>query len=298
MHLDQNQLAALAAILRLGSFEAAAAELAVTASAISQRLKALEDRVGSALIIRAQPCQGTETGRRLAAHAETLRLLEHQLGRDLKTTSPDSPSPRLRLAVNADSLATWFIAPLASRKDVLFDLIIDDQEHSADWLMRAEVVGAVTAHSRPVAGCDSYALGALRYIATASPAFLAQWCPNGPDANSLCNAPMLCFDQKDRLQHQWLQRHFDLPHLPPSHSLPSTQGFIDAALVGLGWGMNPEQLVKPHLKAGRLVAVKPQASLDIPLFWQVSRITAPALQDLTRAIRRRAKTMLVQPISG
>lgn len=295
MKLDQNQLAALAAILRLGSFEAAAADLGVTPSAISQRLKTLEDNIGSALVIRGQPCQGTDTGRRLAAHAESVRLLENQLDHDLKRAMPQTAQPRLRLAVNADSLATWFIPPLAARKDVLFDLIIDDQDHSADWLKRAEVVGAVTAHARPVTGCDSYALGSLRYVATASPEYMAHWFPQGPTPEALTRAPMLRFDQKDDLQRRWLQQHFDVSRLPPAHYLPSTEGFIDAALVGLGWGMNPERFIKPHLKAGRLVAIKPDSALDIPLFWQVSRITATALQDLTRAIRKQAKSMLVQP---
>ena len=49
MPFDPNQLAALTAILRTGSFDHAASELGVTSSAISQRLKMLEDQVGAAL---------------------------------------------------------------------------------------------------------------------------------------------------------------------------------------------------------------------------------------------------------
>jgi DNA-binding transcriptional LysR family regulator len=31
--------------------------------------------------------------------------------------------------------------------------------------------------------------------------------------------------------------------------MASTQAFVDAALAGLGWGMNPEPLVADHLAA-------------------------------------------------
>ena len=161
MQFDPNHLAALSAILRCGSFEQAAAELAVTPSAISQRIKALEEKVGSALILRGSPCTGTEIGARLAKHAEDVGMLETQLSRDLKLDQGQSPM-RLRIAVNADSLATWFLPALAAVPDVSFELVIDDQNHSADWLRRGEVSAAVTATGKPVTGCDSLPLGALR----------------------------------------------------------------------------------------------------------------------------------------
>jgi molybdenum-dependent DNA-binding transcriptional regulator ModE len=50
LKFDPKQLTALTEILRLGSFEAAADALGVTQSAISQRLKALEDNFGSILV--------------------------------------------------------------------------------------------------------------------------------------------------------------------------------------------------------------------------------------------------------
>jgi LysR family transcriptional regulator (chromosome initiation inhibitor) len=47
---DPAQLAALAAVHRRGSFDRAAAELHVTPSAISQRIKALEEAAGTLLL--------------------------------------------------------------------------------------------------------------------------------------------------------------------------------------------------------------------------------------------------------
>ncbi|MFT7593531.1 MAG: LysR family transcriptional regulator (chromosome initiation inhibitor) [Paracoccaceae bacterium] len=144
MQFDPHHLAALAAVLRRGSFDAAAADLSVTPSAISQRIKALEDRVGTSLIHRGSPCTGTPAGVRLAKHAEDVGLLEAQLSRDLSLGDTSGPG-RLRIALNADSLATWFVAALAAVPDVLFDLVIDDQDHSADWLKRGEVSAAISA---------------------------------------------------------------------------------------------------------------------------------------------------------
>ena len=148
MQFDPDHLNALAAILRLGSFEAAAAELSVTPSAISQRIRALEDRVGAALINRASPCTATPTGARIAKHAEDVGVLEAQLSRELKLDAGRGPVV-LRIAVNADSMATWFMSALAEVDGVLFDLVVDDQDHSADWLRRGEVSAAVTALGSP-----------------------------------------------------------------------------------------------------------------------------------------------------
>lgn len=293
MTFDPDHLKALAAILRRGSFEAAASELSVTPSAISQRIKALEDRVGAALIHRGAPCTGTPTGLRLAKHAEDVGLLEAQLARELALAADPSGPARLRIAVNADSLATWFAGALGGVQGVLFDLVIDDQDHSAEWLKRGEVSAAVTAQVRPVAGCDAVPLGALRYLATASPEFAQTWFAQGVTPAALARAPCLTFNAKDRLQARWIEAVTGQRLAPPAHHIPSTHAFVDAARAGLGWGMNPEVLVRGPIRNGRLVALAPQP-MDVPLLWQVSRIMAPALAEVTRAIRAGAAKGLIQ----
>nr|WP_321252092.1 LysR family transcriptional regulator ArgP [uncultured Ruegeria sp.] len=292
MLLDPNHLSALSAILRHGSFEAAASELAVTPSAISQRIKALEDRVGAALINRGTPCSGTPAGIRIARHAEDISLLEAQLSREL--TLQQGPEPaRVRIAIPADTLATWFIDAMVQTQGILFDLVVDDQDHSAEWLRRGEVSAAITVGGQPVTGCDTTPLGVLRYLPTASPAFMAKWFPNGVDATSLARATCLTFNRKDNLQKMWIARQFSGRISPPSHYLPSSHGFVDAALAGLGWGMNPETLVRPAIAAGRLQEVIPDTPLDIPLSWQVGRVLAPALKTLTKAVRQAAAQWLI-----
>ncbi len=294
MLLDPHQLSALAAILRHGSFEAAAAELSVTPSAISQRIKALEDRVGAALIHRGTPCTGTPAGLRIARHAEDIGLLEAKLARELTLDQREGPV-RVRVALPADSLATWFIDAMARAEDILFDLVIDDQDHSADWLRRGDVSAAITVGGQNITGCDAIALGTLRYLPTASPGFMQRWFSDGVSAKSLAQAPCLTFNRKDNLQKSWIYAQTGSRLSPPSHFLPSTNAFVDAAIAGLGWGMNPESLVRRAIANGQICEVIPDAPLDIELTWQIGRVLAPALAPLTQAVRRAATQQLIAP---
>ncbi|WP_170347970.1 LysR family transcriptional regulator ArgP [Ruegeria atlantica] len=292
MILDPNHLSALSSILRHGSFEAAATELTVTPSAISQRIKALEDRVGAALINRGPPCTGTPAGLRIAQHAEDIGLLEAKLARELTLDQGTGPA-RVRVAVPADVLATWFIDAITQVDGLLFDLVVDDQDHSAEWLRRGEVSAAITVGGQPVSGCDTYALGALRYIATASPAYMQQWFAEGVNERSLALAPCLTFNRKDNLQRTWIIEQMGCRISPPSHFLPSPQGFVEAAIAGLGWGMNPVGLAKSALNDGRLRPLLPEAPLDVGLTWQVGRVLSSALVPLTRAVRQTAAKELL-----
>ncbi|MEZ5716845.1 MAG: LysR family transcriptional regulator ArgP [Paracoccaceae bacterium] len=295
MQFDSRQLAALSAILRLGSFEAAAGALGVTQSAISQRVKALEEQVGSVLILRESPCRGTEAGNRLAAHAEAVALMEAQVSTDLGRAESTAGPVRLRIAVNADSLATWFPAAMEGHEGCLFDVVLDDESHSAAWLRRGEVMAAVTDHARPVQGCDVYPLGSLRYSAAATPEFVARWFPEGVTPAALARAPMLQFNEKDDLQARWMAAQFGRAVSPPVHLLPSSAAFAEAALRGVGWGMNPVAMVWRGLKRGHLVPLVEEAPLDVPLYWQVSRMLAPALERLTEAVRAKAAGVLLAP---
>ncbi|NJM84316.1 MAG: LysR family transcriptional regulator ArgP [Tabrizicola sp.] len=294
--LDPAQLAALAAVHRRGSFDLAAAELHVTASAVSQRIKALEETAGTLLIRRGQPSTATEAGLRLIRHHDEVVLLERRLATDLPGLSDRAAT--LRIAVNADSLATWVIPALAATSNFLFDLVIDDQDVSQDWLRRGEVVAVVTAHQGPLQGCDTLPLGALRYRATASADYIRCWLPDGPTASALARAPALTFSDKDRLQDIWVDRQTGgrgRRGAFPSHRMASTHAFVDACLYGLGWGLNPEPLVAAHLRDGRLIDLSPRMPLDVPLHWQFTRLAAPALSPLTGAIRQAAAQRLIGP---
>ncbi|MBX3644729.1 MAG: LysR family transcriptional regulator ArgP [Rubrivivax sp.] len=296
--LDYAALSALAAVIREGSFERAARALHVTPSAVSQRVRLLEERVGCALVVRDQPCRPTPTGRRLCQHVDRVRLLEQDLHGTLPALAPKGVARvTLPVAVNADSLATWFapaIADFAAAAPVLVDLAVDDQDHTAEWLRSGAVLAAVTATARPAAGCNSRPLGAMRYVAAASPAFVARHFAGGVGAGSLASAPSLVFNTKDALQARWVRRlchrHVELPR----HSLPSPQAFVTAARAGMGWGLHPQALIAPWLADGSLVELVPGTPLDVPLHWQHARAASSLLDGLSRAVQAAARTALAR----
>lgn len=295
--LDYSALAALAAVIREGSFERAARALHVTPSAVSQRIRLLEERVGCALVVRDQPCRATETGRRLCQHVDHVRLLERDLQDALPAIALDGPTrTALPIAVNADSLATWAaqaIAVYAATNPVLMEVAVDDQDYTAEWLRSGVVLAAVTGTAQPAPGCNIQQLGAMRYLAAASPAFIQRYFPNGVRASSLANAPCLVFNTKDELQARWVQRlcrrHVDLPR----HSLPSSQAFVTAALAGMGWGMHPQALIASHLEDGSLVELMPDTVLDIPLYWQNVRAASGVINQLSQSMLAAARANLL-----
>ena len=295
--LDYAALSAVAAVVREGSFERAARALNVTPSAISQRVKQLEERLGTVLIIRGQPCVATDTGRVLCRHVDQVGMLETELRRSLPALGSASGNVTLRVAVNADSFDTWFIGAMAAFLDresegALLDVALDDQDHTVEWLRSGTVFGAVTAHSQPVQGCNCVALGSLTYVASASPGFVRKYFPDGVNAASLARAPALTFNRKDRLQASWVSRLCRRAVDTPTHWLPSTQAFANASAAGIGWGMNPIALVRDQLKSGVLVELVPGRTLSVPLFWQHTRLPVPMLDRLTRAIVTAARSAL------
>ena len=296
--LDYSSLAAVATVVQEGSFERAARVLNVTPSAISQRIKLLEERLGAVLVVRGQPCTATDTGRLLCRHIEQVGMLEQDLRAALPTLSqPQSPGERvtLRVAVNADSLGTWFIKAIAAfreSEDVLLDVSLDDQEYTVNLLRSGHVLAAVTANAQPVQGCNSTALGRMTYVAVANPQFIKKYFRDGVSAATLAQAPTLTFNRIDRLQALWVRRVCRRDIDTPNHWLPSTQAFIDGTVAGIGWGMNPLSLVREHLDAGKLVELVPGKRLPVPLYWQHSRLQVPMLARLTKAVIQTAKETL------
>lgn len=283
---DYPALTALSEIIRRGSFEAAAAALGVTPSAVSQRIKGLEERLGEVLIHRGPPARGTEKGLRLMQHLDQVRLLEHALNPD-----PHQAPAMLRLAVNADSLATWF-PPVMPALKVIYDLVVDDQDHARDWLRKGEVAAAISSDPDAVPGCEVTALGHMRYLALATPGFIACHFPDGPTETALQSAPAVIFNTKDAAQSRWAKAVTGHRLHLCGHRIPASEAFARAVELGLGWGMIPETMAEPALAQGRLAHLAADLPLDIALYWHVQRALAPALAPLTAAMRKRAAAAL------
>lgn len=283
--LDYMSLSALGAVLREGSFDRAARVMGCTPSAISQRIRGLEERVGAMLVVREKPCRATPLGHTLVAHLERVRLMEGELAPAL---SGAGALQTIRIAVNADSLATWFpeaLARFAEAADATVDLVIEDEAHTADRLRSGEVMAAVTAQAEPVHGCRTLALGPIRYAACASPAFVARYFSRGVTAPALMRAPSLRFDRRDGLQARWAREALGCEGQGPTHWVPTTQGFVDLALAGLGWGIHPISLAEPLLADGRLIELDPGYRVDVTLHWTVPRLHLGVLKVLTDAVQ-------------
>lgn len=285
MQFDGQQLAAFAAVIEDGSFDAAAARLHVTPSAISQRIKALEQRVGQVLVVREKPCTATAAGIPLLRLAAQTALLEAEALAEMGGS--EGAAARIAVAVNADSMSTWFTGVFGSLDDVLFDIRIEDQDHSTRLLREGVVMGAVTTERHPVPGCRVQPLGVMRYVPVASPAYIKRYLPNGFTAQAVTTAASVAWNRDDALQDQLVRKVFRRDIGRPQHLVPTAEGFGAAVRAGLGWGMFPDSLAAPHLADGAFVRVC-DAHLDVPLFWQCWKLDSPIIGRVTEAVRSAA----------
>ncbi|GAB7040268.1 MULTISPECIES: LysR family transcriptional regulator ArgP [Catenuloplanes] len=290
MALDPVQLATFHAVIAHGSFDAAARALHVTPSAVSQRIKALEQVVGQVLVRRARPCEPTAAGASLVRLGGQIALLE----REALDAARGALTGRARVAVvvNADSLASWFLPALADVPDAVFDLHTDDEGHTAELLRAGTVMAAVTTEHTPVQGCRVLPLGVMRYLPVAAPAVHAAWFAGREPADALPDAPMVRFNRKDVLQHRFAREVTGRDLDPPVHCVPASSAFDAAVRLGLGWGLLPDFMAAADVEAGRLVHLAPGRHVDVPLYWQYWRLESAVLAALTTAVRAAAATAL------
>jgi LysR family transcriptional regulator (chromosome initiation inhibitor) len=286
--IDQGQLDALLATVTEGTFDAAARALNVTPSAISQRIKALETRVGRVLLRRTKPVTPTPAGTTLLQAARQIQAIADDALAELGDQTLDAPIT-VSLAVNADSLTTWFVAALAQAgPGVVFDIRRADQTRTAELLRDGTVMAAVTASDQPVPGCTVSRLGQMRYRPRASTAFVDRWFVEGITAQALSVAPIVAFDREDPLQDQYLRKRARRRISPPRSYVPGSTAFVEAVRRGLGWGMVPDLQAEPAPGDDPLVEFDPRAIIDVPLFWQEWRRASAAMQRVGAAVKAQA----------
>jgi len=261
---------------------------------VSLRIKSLEDTLGQRLLVRGKQVRATPAGQALLGHVKQVRLMEADLLTGLQGGAPSRGGVRwqsLGVAINADSVASWFlpgVAALLQRHHLLLEILIDDQDHTHDALKSGDVMGCVTTLTTAMRGCVAEPLGVMRYRCVASPA-VAQRCrtPRGAvSVHKLLAQPAVIFNRKDALQDTFLLQHFGLrqPNYP-RHFAPAVEAFETAIELGLGWGMVPEQ----HLVARPgLQEILPDATVDVVLYWQHWAHESLSAQRLTAAVKEAA----------
>ncbi|MBT1631806.1 LysR family transcriptional regulator ArgP [Curtobacterium flaccumfaciens] len=294
---QREHLETLLAAVDHGTLDAAARALAITPSAVSQRIKSMEQQVGRVLLQRTTPVRPTADGAVVLRHARQVRLLDEETSRALGGGS--SVVPSIPLAVNADSLGTWFLDALAlvrADTEVVFDLHREDQDRTAELLRAGTVMGAVTAEADPVQGCSSVPLGIDRYRAVASPAFVARYLGDtGTERRMLRRldeVPLVDYDRDDDLQQGYLRQV--LGHAPggPRHFVPTSADFARAVTLGFGWGLLPEAQCLEAIDRGVLVELAPRRHADVALWWQRWNLASPLLERVTDAVRATASSRL------
>ncbi|HEX5114646.1 MAG TPA: LysR family transcriptional regulator ArgP [Pseudonocardiaceae bacterium] len=294
--LPLDQVRTLLAVVDEGTLDAAATALHVTPSAVSQRIKALEQRTGRVLLMRTKPVRPTESGQVVVRFARQLAALEGDAQRELGIADGAGPA-RLAIAVNADSLATWFLPALTrvpQDPPVTFELFREGEAHTASLLREGRVMAAVTSASQAVAGCTVRRLGLARYVPVAAPRFAPRYLSAGPLDRCLPDAPVIVFDRRDELQDQFVRSLTSDGASSLRHYVPTSEGFCDAVAAGLGWGLVPEQQSEPLLRSGVLTRLAPER-VDVPLYWQQWKLDVPALALTARTIAEAAAESLHDP---
>lgn len=297
--LDARQLEALAAVVEQGSFAAAARHLNVTLAAVSLRIKALEEHLGQRLLVRGKTLRATPAGQSLLTHIRQVQSMEQDVLRDLQRgVTGGKDWQTLTVAINADSMASWFlpgVASLLAQHRLLLDITIDDQDHTHDALKSGDVLGCVTALAQAMRGCVAEPLGVMRYRCVATPALREAMLVDGQvSIHRLLQVPAVIFNRKDGLQDAFLAQQFGLKQANyPRHFVPSVDGFEMAIALGLGWGMVPELHFTPtHPTLAALVDVVPETAVDVVLYWQHWTRESLSAQRLTTAVKTTASTRL------
>ena len=285
--IDSKFLEALAAVVEEGGFDKAASRLHITQSAVSQRIRSLEEHMGRVLVARITPPEATEAGRELIRHLRKVRLLEQELDMAMESRSSQGFVP-LPVAVNADSLATWFLDAVEDfirQERVLLDICVDDENRTHELLRRGEVVGCLGARSAPLKGCRSDYCGTMEYLCVCTPEFRELWFPRGITLECAQQAPAALFNRKDENHVRMLALAF--PGVSVSHPVcyvPSSESFADMVRRGLAYGVVPEPQAREDLDTGRLVELLPEARVPVPLYWQSWNVDTPLLAGLRTAL--------------
>lgn len=292
--LNYESLAALEAIVRSGSFNKAASALHITQSAISQRIRSLENAVGEPLLSRSSPPKATAMGQRLIRHFHEVSLLEQELS--LGAPAGERRYARLGIGVNADSVATWFpaaVLPLLRKREWTVAFTIENEWESLTLLQHGQVMGCVSTSSTPLPGCSLEALGKMKYLCLARKSFAKKFFSDGFTLQNILNAPAVIFNEKDMLHEKFIGKLFRKKQLDfPRYEMPSSEGFVEIVKDGLAYGLVPELQSRELIEKGMLVDLAPGHDMQVPLYWHYSIREPQPLKAFRKEFVERAREFL------
>jgi LysR family transcriptional regulator (chromosome initiation inhibitor) len=292
---DYRLVEALAAVIEERGFARAAEKLCITQSAVSQRIKQLEDSVGRVLIVRETPPRATPAGERLLRHYRQVAVLEEETIEDLGA-SRKAGFRHLPIAVNSDCLSVWLLdalAPFLREASITLEIFVDDQDNNLHFLQSGTVAGCVSSQRMTMQGFTSTRIGSVRYFMAASPRFREQWFPEGFTRAAAAKAPAVLFNRDDQLHYRSLAKVFGRPAIhPPAYYIPSVEKFNEAIALGLGYGMITEVQALPEIAKGALVEIDPRGRLDTALYWYRWSHSSGLLDEFSKVLVGKGRRLL------
>lgn len=277
--LDYINLETLYWIINTESFEKAGDRLCITQSAVTQRVRKLEENQGQILLKRTTPPTLTKRGEELVELYRKVKLLESDID-DL------GHNRNIVLAVNEDSLNTWFqdvIDKYLSLGSGTLEILTADQDRTKELLDSGEVMGCISAYSGTVRGCFKHYLGEMEYRLVCTPGFYQQYFKKGVDVKSLNESPRVEFNRDDLLLKNWLKDKFNNEVLTAEPNyIPSYDLFRRLITSGKVYGFLDSYSCDRYKEV--LTPIDETAIITVPIYLYIWSLESKELETIRRII--------------
>ncbi len=283
---EYRQLEAMAAVIEAKGFEQGAIRLRITQSAISQRIKLLEESVGTPVLVRASPPELTALGKLLMNHYQKVCLLEDELQQMIHPDHAKKWGP-LPIAINRDSLALWFmdaVGDFLKQNNVILQLVAEDQEQTYHHLKSGRVFACVSTRKEPLQGCKVNWLGSMNFYLVASPSFCKQWFSDGVTVDSLLQAPAVIFDERDHMLDDFMYENFAILDMPATHQMPALAEYEKFIVDGYAYGLLATVQVEDRLEKTTLFNICPGNAMKLDLYWHTWQLETDVAKRFSQSL--------------
>ncbi len=184
----------------------------------------------------------------------------------------------------------------ATLDDVLFDIRIEDQNHSARLLREGVVMGAVTTERTPVPGCRVQPLGVMRYIPVATRRMSSAICPMDSPRKPWQERRRWRGTATMRCRMNWCAKRSGVTS-PDRSTSCRPRRFGAAVRAGWSWGMFPTAWPHRIWPMDRSCGVS-GVHLNVPLYWQCWKLNSPLVKTVTDAVGSSAASLRRYPMSS
>lgn len=282
MQLSSRQLEAFVAVAHALNFTRAAERLGLTQSALSQRIRKLEEELGAALLVRAPGAvRLTETGTRILRYCEAKEALEAEIKADLATSRTGELAGVIRVAGHLSvmrPIALPALAPvLRENPRVQCELITAELKSLPGMLKRGEADLVILDQELPWAALQRLRLGEETYVAVESADHATRkevWLDINPD---------------DQVTERFFQFQGDTPGYRRSF-MSDVYGIIDGAALGMGRAVVPRHMLAGRTDVRILPEYRPQKAdvwlhhYTLPFYSRLQQAVVAQLRKTFRAV--------------